>query len=163
VHEGELIQALGRGRGINRKADNPLDIDLLFDTCLPITVNSVSNWEKPSLLIDTAAKDGVMLTSPVDMVQLWPEVWPNTRSLRILTGRSHPTAQPTRHDLIAAPPVHTRSKFHQAEKIPICRTSKTVGAGPHRAASAGNVPGCLLEGAWQHSRTADDHHTGRRH
>jgi hypothetical protein len=78
VHEAELIQAIGRGRGINRTAETPLNVDLLFDTCLPITVNEVSVWKLPSLLITTAA-DGVMLTSPADMVRVWPKLWSNDK------------------------------------------------------------------------------------
>ena len=80
VHEAELIQAIGRGRGVNRTTETPLDIDLLFDTCLPITVEEVSVWKPPSLLITTAAADGVMLTSFVDMTKLWPQLWPNEKS-----------------------------------------------------------------------------------
>jgi hypothetical protein len=66
------MQALGRARGINRTDGTPLAIDLLFDTCLPVSVNEVCLWEPPSLMIETAAQ-GVMLTSPTDMVKLWPE------------------------------------------------------------------------------------------
>jgi putative DNA primase/helicase len=79
ITEGELIQALGRGRAVNRTEQTPLDVDLLFDTCLPITVDVVANWREPSLLIETAAK-GVMLTSPVDLVTIWPMIWKNTRA-----------------------------------------------------------------------------------
>jgi hypothetical protein len=79
IHEGELMQALGRARGINRDDASPLDIDLLFDTCLPVSVNEVCLWEPPSLLIETAAQ-GVMLTSPGDMVKLWPELWANEKA-----------------------------------------------------------------------------------
>ena len=79
IHEGELMQALGRARGINRTDETPLDIDLLFDTCIPVTVNEVCLWEPPSPLIETAAQ-GVMLTSPGDMVKLWPELWSNEKA-----------------------------------------------------------------------------------
>ena len=79
IHEGELMQALGRARGINRTDETPLDIDLLFDTCIPVSVNEVVLWEPPSLLIETAAQ-GVMLTSPGDMVKLWPELWSNEKA-----------------------------------------------------------------------------------
>ena len=81
VHEAELVQAVGRARGINRTASTPLDIDLLFDSCLPVTVNDVVTWRPPSLLVETAV-EGVMLTSPGDMVKLWPKpvdmlpLWP---------------------------------------------------------------------------------------
>ena len=80
VHEGELIQALGRGRGVNRTLETPLDIDLLFDTALPITVDKVSAWKRPSLLVETAATLGVMPTAPTDMVKLWPGLWPNEKA-----------------------------------------------------------------------------------
>jgi Bifunctional DNA primase/polymerase, N-terminal/Primase C terminal 2 (PriCT-2) len=79
VHEAELVQAIGRARAINRTASTPLDVDLLFDSCLPLTVNEVVTWSPPSLLIETAA-EGVMLTSPVDMVKLWPKLWSNPRA-----------------------------------------------------------------------------------
>ena len=39
ICEAELVQAIGRGRAINRTAETPLDINLLFDTVLPITVD----------------------------------------------------------------------------------------------------------------------------
>jgi hypothetical protein len=79
IHEGELMQALGRARGINRTDVTPLDIDLLFDTCIPVSVNEVVLWEPPSLLIETAA-NGIMFTNPTDMVRLWPELWSNRKA-----------------------------------------------------------------------------------
>jgi len=78
IHEAELVQALGRARGVNRTMANPLDVDLLFDTPIPITVDQVERWQPPNLLIETAI-DGVMLTSPRDLVKLWPTLWPNRK------------------------------------------------------------------------------------
>lgn len=74
INEGELIQAAGRARGVNRKV--LLSQDFLFDNCLPLTVGEVRDWRLPSMLVETAL-DGVMLTSPVDMMLCWPELWPN--------------------------------------------------------------------------------------
>jgi len=79
VTEGELVQALGRARGVNRTDETPLDIDLLFDVVLPIEVDEVMNWKRPSLYIATAA-EGVMLEAPIDMVKLWPTLWPNEKA-----------------------------------------------------------------------------------
>ncbi len=79
ITEAELVQAFGRARAVNRTEQTPLDVDLLFDTCLPISLDQVNTWENPSLLIETAA-EGVMLTSPADMVQIWPRLWPNNRA-----------------------------------------------------------------------------------
>jgi putative DNA primase/helicase len=85
IHEAELVQALGRGRAVNRTTATPLDADLLFDTALPVTVDEVESWKPPSLLIETAI-DGVMLTAECDLMKCWPHLWPNrtaaTRTLR---------------------------------------------------------------------------------
>ena len=82
ICEAELEQAIGRGRGINRTAEDPLDIDLLFNECLGGAVDEVLAWEDTSPLIETAL-DGVMLTSPIDLMRIWPALWPNlTRAKR---------------------------------------------------------------------------------
>src|SRR5262249_33536690 len=90
IHEGELVQALGRGRGINRTAVNPLDADLLFDSALPVTVDEVQHWRPPSLLIETAI-EGVMLTSRVDLVRLWQHLGPNDTAARRTLQQPIPT------------------------------------------------------------------------
>ena len=43
ICEAELIQTIGRGRGVNRTAANPLQIDILTNVCLPIEVDEVDN------------------------------------------------------------------------------------------------------------------------
>jgi hypothetical protein len=74
--EAEQEQAIGRGRGINRDDDSPLDVDLLFNECLPGAVDEVLLWDDQSELIETAM-EGAMLTSAVDLVKIWPALWPN--------------------------------------------------------------------------------------
>jgi putative DNA primase/helicase len=119
VHEGELVQAFGRARAINRTAETPLDVDLLFNTCLPVTVNEVVTWTKPSLLIETA-QAGVMLTSAVDMVKLWPELWPYVEAARktvnlgvpVLPGFVEATYQ------LAGPKMNRRLGFFDLTVIP---------------------------------------------
>jgi hypothetical protein len=79
ITEAELVQALGRARAVNRTVEAPLDVELLFDTVLSVTVDEVSQWRESSLLIETAA-EGVMLLSPVDLVKVWPALWPNDKA-----------------------------------------------------------------------------------
>jgi hypothetical protein len=83
VHEGEQIQALRRSRGIRRTADTPLDIDLLFNNCLPITVNEVTDWKTPSSAIEMVI-EGAVLTSRVDLVKAWPSIWNDMSAKRTL-------------------------------------------------------------------------------
>ena len=45
ICEGELVQVVGRGRGVNRGADNPLDVLVLTNRPLPLLVEAVVTWE----------------------------------------------------------------------------------------------------------------------
>jgi putative DNA primase/helicase len=78
ICEGELIQAIGRGRGVNRTAETPLEIDLLTDAVLPLTVQEVVPWQqiKPSRH-DLMALDGVVLENAADMARCFPDLWPS--------------------------------------------------------------------------------------
>jgi hypothetical protein len=72
--EAELMQAIGRGRGVNREADTPLDVDILANVCLPLTVDEAVQWEEPSAVVEMAA-EGILLSSPTHMCACWPGVW----------------------------------------------------------------------------------------
>ena len=52
ICDDELIQAIGRGRGINRTAADPLTVHVLADVALPLVHDRVLPWElvKPDLL-----------------------------------------------------------------------------------------------------------------
>lgn len=76
ICEGELIQAMGRGRGVNRSAKTPLLIDLLVDTVLPVTVREVVKWSElcPSRR-DLMVARGVVLTNTADMATCFADLW----------------------------------------------------------------------------------------
>jgi putative DNA primase/helicase len=78
ICEGELIQAIGRGRGVNRTAETPLEIDLLTDAVLPLTVHELVPWQqiRPSRH-DLMALDGVVLENAADMAKCFPDLWPS--------------------------------------------------------------------------------------
>lgn len=44
--EAELTQAIGRGRGVNRTAENPLQVDIIGTVPLPIEVDEFLSWSK---------------------------------------------------------------------------------------------------------------------
>ena len=78
IVEAELEQAFGRARAVNRTDETPLDTAaLLFDNVLPLSIDDVARWRRPSLFITTAATAGVMLGSPVDLMKVWPQLFPN--------------------------------------------------------------------------------------
>ncbi|WP_342111624.1 hypothetical protein [Methylobacterium sp. SI9] len=86
ICEGELLQAVGRARGVNRTAETPLAIDVLANVCLPLTVDEVTNWSPPGEEFEMLA-DGVVLDSPADMALAWPDVWGTGQAARHWTHR----------------------------------------------------------------------------
>jgi hypothetical protein len=81
ICEAELMQALGRGRGVNRTAETPLDVDILANVVLPVTVNEVIHWTEPNEAVEMAV-EGIALTAPGDMAKAWPKVWPIARAAK---------------------------------------------------------------------------------
>jgi putative DNA primase/helicase len=78
ICEGELIQAIGRGRGVNRTADTVLEIDLLTDVVLPVTVNALVPWSdlRPTRR-DLMALTGIVLENAADMAACFSDLWPS--------------------------------------------------------------------------------------
>ena len=89
ICEGELIQAMGRGRGVNRNAATPLEIDLLTDVVLPVTVDALVPWSdlRPTRR-DLMALTGIMLENAADMAVCFPELWPSAAAARQDRSRS---------------------------------------------------------------------------
>ena len=89
ICEGELIQAMGRGRGVNRTVDTPLGIDLLADVVLPVTVDELVPWSdlKPTRR-DLMALAGIVLDNAADMAACFPNLWPSAEAARQDRARS---------------------------------------------------------------------------
>jgi putative DNA primase/helicase len=83
ICEGELIQAIGRGRGVNRTAATPLEIDLLTDVVLPVTVDALVPWSdlRPTRR-DLMALTGIVLENAADMAACFPELWSSAAAAR---------------------------------------------------------------------------------
>ena len=86
ICEGELVQAIGRARGVNRTPETPLQIDVLANVCLPLTVDDVVQWSPPGEEVEMLA-DGVVLDSGDDMALAWPSVWGTGQAARNWTHR----------------------------------------------------------------------------
>ncbi len=81
ICEGEVIQGLGRGRAINRTAGNPLQIDILANLVLPITVGEIASWDEVEVGLEIEMMtDGWFIESSTDMAALWPDVWKDKKS-----------------------------------------------------------------------------------
>jgi len=89
ICEAELIQAMGRGRGVNRTAATPLEIDLLTDVVLPVTVDALVPWSdlRPTRR-DLMALTGIVLENAADMADCFPELWSSAAAARQDRSRS---------------------------------------------------------------------------
>jgi putative DNA primase/helicase len=73
ICEGELIESIGRGRGFNCAVDTVLEIDLLTDVVLPVTVNAlVPRSDLKPTRRDLMARSGIVLEYAADMAASFP-------------------------------------------------------------------------------------------
>jgi len=70
VCEDELVQIIGRGRGVNRTAANPLEVIVLGNVPIGET-DDLQPWQAPSLDDRMVATGGVWLSSVVDMAEAY--------------------------------------------------------------------------------------------
>ena len=79
--EGEIIQAIGRGRGVNRTAANPLHVVILGDTPLPeLDIEAIEHREQATPAERMAAAGGVVLETPRHAATAYPAIWPSQKA-----------------------------------------------------------------------------------
>jgi putative DNA primase/helicase len=67
IAEGEVLQAIGRARGLNRKAENPVEIVLLGNVPVPgVIPDELRQWEGPNVDDEIFARFGAALESAGD-------------------------------------------------------------------------------------------------
>lgn len=103
ICEGELMQALGRARGVNRTAADLLDIDIIANVVLPLTVDVAEPWNPPGEEIEMQI-EGIVLDSAADMAAAWPEIWATPMAARHWVHRragdeSHSVPNPYKNSL----------------------------------------------------------------
>ena len=76
ICDDELIQVIGRGRGVNRKADRPLDVHILADVALPLVHDRIHAWDsiKPGIF-EQMLLAGAAVDSASDAFALYPEMF----------------------------------------------------------------------------------------
>jgi hypothetical protein len=77
ITDAEVIQAIGRGRGVNRTAEKPLAVFVMADVVLPFPVSRVVRWEdvRPGVVERMLARD-VAYLSPIDAHKAYPDLFP---------------------------------------------------------------------------------------
>jgi hypothetical protein len=88
ICEGESLQGNGRPRGANRTEANPLQIDHLCNTVLPITINEVVAWaDVAPTEFDEMLNRGVWLDNAADMAKAFPDLWVSDKAAEHAKGR----------------------------------------------------------------------------
>ena len=73
ICEDQLIQAMGRGRGVNRTSDTPLDVEIWGDCEPPVEVDSFRQYQRMTKDAEAMAA-GVWTESASDLSKLWQEL-----------------------------------------------------------------------------------------
>jgi putative DNA primase/helicase len=87
--EAEVMQIIGRARGVNRGLDNPVDVLVLTDTPLPFPVTLI-----PAATLDPSPDDlmlaagGVVLTNCTDAATAYPGLWRTREAAKKALQRS---------------------------------------------------------------------------
>jgi hypothetical protein len=76
ICDDELIQAIGRGRGVNRTVADPLEVQILADVALPILHDRLRSWDavRPDIF-QCMLLVGLAVDSPADAASLHPSVF----------------------------------------------------------------------------------------
>ncbi len=89
VTEAEIIQAIGRGRGVNRTADRPLTVFLLADVATPLPITNMARWSDIRLgVLARMASRGAVLLGATDASRVYPDLFPTADAARMAIQRS---------------------------------------------------------------------------
>lgn len=93
ITDAEVIQAIGRARGVNRTADDPVNVWVFADVVTPLVVQEVLEWRDvaPSA-VDRMACRGVVLTSPADAAAIFPDLFATPKAAERALYRSREQA-----------------------------------------------------------------------
>ena len=89
VCEDELVQVIGRLRGIHRGPEDPAEVVLLNDIVLPVTLDAIDSWETAAPdPIELQLAHGVAVANAAHAAHLRPDLWPSPDAARKACARS---------------------------------------------------------------------------
>ena len=109
IAQGEVIQAIGRGRGVNRPKNRPLTVFVLNNAALDIPVDQVLESDcivRPSPTDLMLAEGGVAFESGTAAALAYPQLWPTATAAQKAIQRTITWTFPYRYSFIGdCPPV----------------------------------------------------------
>jgi hypothetical protein len=83
ICEAELVQVIGRGRGVNRSVDKPLHVDVLNNVCLPLTIDQPIRWDDNAPgRIEEMVGMGLLPDGPAAAALVYPDLWPTVKTAK---------------------------------------------------------------------------------
>ena len=146
ICEGELIQIIGRPRGVNRTSTNPTEILVLTDRPLPLAIDEAVTWEdlSPSPIDLMMNLGGVAFDDAADASRAYPSLWPDRSDLEGKRGSAAAARQAFHRARCVTNPIE-EDLSHGECHAPLRRaTYQRAGAGK-RPASLTFDPTAVLE------------------
>ena len=114
--EGELIQIIGRARGADRTAANPVHVLMMVNTVIPIPIERLIAVEDlaPSPVDRMLAAGGVALLNSTDAATAYPDLWKNRNTAKSAIGGGRLGDSPDREYLSRESPNLTRITYQLA-------------------------------------------------
>jgi putative DNA primase/helicase len=83
ITDNEVLQAIGRGRAVNRTAGTPLTVFICADVVVPMPAKRIVRWGdvRPTVQQRMAAR-GLVTDSPTDAAALYPDLFPTPAAAR---------------------------------------------------------------------------------
>jgi hypothetical protein len=97
ICDDEVLQAIGRGRGVNRTPDAPLEVHVLADVALPLVHDQIVVWDmvRPDLM-QRMLLAGIAVASPGDAALLHPALFANAEQAKKAMQRGFGGQNPIR-------------------------------------------------------------------
>ncbi len=89
ICDDELVPVIGKGRGVNRSTENPLEVHVLADVALPLQYGRLTPWEleQPDVFQPMLLR-GIATDSPADAAALHPALFGNVEQAKKAYQRS---------------------------------------------------------------------------
>ena len=102
IAEGQLLQIIGRGRGVTRTAENPLEVLVLCDLALPLPITATLSAEDLTLgpAEQMLLEAGVALENPAHAFRSFPGMWASAEATRKAFQRTRSGTIPYYYSLI---------------------------------------------------------------
>ncbi|MGX9426275.1 MULTISPECIES: ATP-dependent DNA helicase [Bradyrhizobium] len=84
VTEAAVVQAVGRARGVNRSAANPVEVWMILgDTIVPLALDAVVEFgDLEPNTIDIMIERGLVPAWSADAAKIYPDLWPTSQAAR---------------------------------------------------------------------------------